>query len=634
LSKNNLILLDRIADWKGDSGVVVSWGDTVVPSGALSLPVKTQEHAISLKAEFLKWAYELGKAEVNGRSLISYLKIFDNLSFWWLTSVAEKSPSPGGPIFQTLKLRTLENIYSDKDCQGLVYLGGCEPLHSVLKSWSLELGHSYKWIPCSSGRPMSSSCGLGRKLARKLPYILQGITWFVKQGFVRWRHVKPVQPSIEKQDQSARLTIVTFFPNIDMKQAEQGIFRSKYWQGFHDYLKAEKLPVDWVWFYFESKDPSFKEAVEFKNELNRKSDGCQRYFLLEEFLGCGGLWKSFGLYLKFYRKACGLNGLQKAFCFPDSKINFFPMMKDDWNHSLFGTGATQNIIWAVMFDSMAQKLPAFPCGLYTWENQTWERALVSAWKRYRPEGRVIGYQHSFIRLMDLRMFSEPEAYKGKGIEEFPLPDVLGINSSTGLKWMCESGYPSRKITRIEALRFFGLSGKYGCFKKPIVSSGRKLLVVTGMLPEEVRFQIQLLKQAGEEGGLGKYDEVWIKPHPALMLDPILNDLKPNFKFTIVTRPLIELMGQADVVCCSNSTGASLEAAWLGVPSIILAAMDSMNLNPLFGLPDQSFVKDCAEMLAALENPRLIEISQDYFFLDGEFRSWKNLLEVAEISELS
>jgi surface carbohydrate biosynthesis protein (TIGR04326 family) len=236
--------------------------------------------------------------------------------------------------------------------------------------------------------------------------------------------------------------------------------------------------------------------------------------------------------------------------------------------------------------------------------------------------------------MDLRMFSEPEAYKGKGIEEFPLPDVLGINSSTGLKWMCESGYPSRKITRIEALRFFGLSGKYGCFKKPIVSSGRKLLVVTGMLPEEVRFQIQLLKQAGEEGGLGKYDEVWIKPHPALMLDPILNDLKPNFKFTIVTRPLIELMGQADVVCCSNSTGASLEAAWLGVPSIILAAMDSMNLNPLFGLPDQSFVKDCAEMLAALENPRLIEISQDYFFLDGEFRSWKNLLEVAEISELS
>ncbi len=481
---------------------------------------------------------------------------------------------------------------------------------------------------------MGSSGNFGRKLIRKLPYILQGIAWFIKQGFVRWRHVRPLQSSIDKPDQPKRLAIVTFFPNIDVKQAEQGVFRSKYWQGFHDYLKTEKLSVDWVWFYFESKNSSFKEAVEFKNELNRKSDGYQKYFLLEEFLGCGGLWRSFALYLRLCGKGRGLNGLKKAFCFSDSKINFFPIMQDDWSHSLFGIGAAQNITWAVMFDSLAQKLPASPYGLYTWENQAWERALVSAWKRYRPESRVIGYQHSFVRLMDLRFFSEPEVYEGKGIEEFPVPDVLGINGSTGLKWMRESGYPSRKITRIEALRYFNLSGKYGCFRKPIVSSGRKLLVVTGILPEEVRFQIQLLKQAGEEGGLGKYDEVWIKPHPVLMLDPILKDLKPNFKFTIVTRPLIELMEQADVVCCANSTGVSLEAAWLGVPLIILAAMDSMNCNPLFGLPGQSFVKDCAEMLVALENPRLIEISQDYFFLDGDFRSWKNLLEVAEISELS
>ena len=614
--------------------MVVSWSDSVVPSGILSLPEKTQEHAVSLKAEFLKWAYKLGKTEVNGRSLISYLKIFDNLSFWWLTSVAERSPVISGAIFQTFKLRTLEKIYSDKGCQGLVYRGDCEPLHSVLKTWSLKLGHSYKWIPCSSGGAMGSSGNFGRKLIRKLPYILQGIAWFIKQGFVRWRHVRPLQSSIDKPDQPKRLAIVTFFPNIDVKQAEQGVFRSKYWQGFHDYLKTEKLSVDWVWFYFESKNSSFKEAVEFKNELNRKSDGYQKYFLLEEFLGCGGLWRSFALYLRLCGKGRGLNGLKKAFCFSDSKINFFPIMQDDWSHSLFGIGAAQNITWAVMFDSLAQKLPASPYGLYTWENQAWERALVSAWKRYRPESRVIGYQHSFVRLMDLRFFSEPEVYEGKGIEEFPVPDVLGINGSTGLKWMRESGYPSRKITRIEALRYFNLSGKYGCFRKPIVSSGRKLLVVTGILPEEVRFQIQLLKQAGEEGGLGKYDEVWIKPHPVLMLDPILKDLKPNFKFTIVTRPLIELMEQADVVCCANSTGVSLEAAWLGVPLIILAAMDSMNCNPLFGLPGQSFVKDCAEMLVALENPRLIEISQDYFFLDGDFRSWKNLLEVAEISELS
>ena len=156
-------------------------------------------------------------------------------------------------------------------------------------------------------------------------------------------------------------------------------------------------------------------------------------------------------------------------------------------------------------------------------------------------------------------------------------------------------------------------------------TGRKLLMVTGILPEEARFQIQLLEQADEQGGLEKYDQVWIKPHPVMTLDPILKDLKPNFKFNIVTRPIIELMEKTDVVYCANSTGASLEVAWLGVPLIILAAMDSMNLNPLYDFPGQSFVKDCAGLLLALENPRSIEMPKDYFFLDEELKSWEKIL---------
>jgi surface carbohydrate biosynthesis protein (TIGR04326 family) len=625
LSKNSLILLDRVADKNEDIGVVVSWGDMVVPSRIISLPVKTEEQAVSLKAEFLSWLHELGQAEVHGQSLVSHLKIFDNLSFWWLTSVAEKSPFLCESIFQTFKLRTLEKIYADKHCQGLIYHGNSEPLHSVLEAWSLDLGHSYKWVSSSTDKSARSNDGFGRKNFRKLPHLIQGIAWFIRKWFSIWRHVKPVHPNAEECDPTPRPTIVTFFPNAHMDQLTKGDFRSKYWEKLHDYIEKEKIPVDWVWFYFGSKDLSYEKSVKLKDKCNQNPNSNQRYFLLEEFLSCGCLWKSFVLFLKLRRKAHSLNHLHKAFCFPDSKINFFSIMEDDWNHSLFGIGAIEEIVWAVMFDAMAQKLPASPWGLYTWENQTWERALVSAWKRHRAKSRVIGYEHSSVRLMDLRLFSDPRTYEGKGIEEFPVPDMLGINSSKGLEWMQESGYPSHKTTRIEALRYFGLSGKYGFFRKPIVPAGRKLLLVAGILPEEARFQIQLLRQAYEQGGLEKYDQVWIKPHPGLTLDPILKDLKPNFKFTIVTRPIIELMEQADVVYCSNSTGASLETAWLGVPLIILAAMDSMNLNPLFGFPDQSFVKDCAELLSALEKPQPIEMPEDYFFLDEDLKSWKEIL---------
>ena len=614
-----------MADKKEGAGVFVSWSDMVVSPGIISLPAKTEERGVDLKGEFLRWLHELGKAEVDGQSLVSHLTIFDNLSFWWLTSVAGKSPFLCESIFQVFKLRTLEKIYTDKYCQGLIYHGNNEPLHSILKAWSRDLGHAYKWVPSSTKSSVRSNDSFGRKIILKLPYLLQGIAWLIKKWFDRWRHVSPVQQGVEESDQTSRPTIVTFFPNVHMDQVSKGNFRSKYWERLHDYLEAKKLPVDWVWFYFESKDLSFKDSVKLKDECNRNSKNNQKYFLLEEFLSCGGLWKSFVLFLKLRRKTHGLHDLRKAFLLPGSKINFFPIMEDDWNHSLFGIGAIEKILWANMFDAMAQKLPASPWGLYTWENQTWERSLVSAWKMRRPDSKIIGYEHSSVRLMDLRLFSDPKTYEGNGIEEFPAPDMLGINSSKGLEWIRESGYPSHKTTRIEALRYFHLTGKYGCFRKPITPTGRKLLMIAGILPEEARFQIQLLEQADEQGGLEQYDQVWIKPHPGLTLDPILKDLKPNFKFNIVTRPIIELMEKTDVVYCANSTGASLEAAWLGVPLIIIAAMDSMNLNPLFGFPGQSFIKDCAGLLSALENPKSVEMPKDYFFLDENLKSWGEIL---------
>jgi surface carbohydrate biosynthesis protein (TIGR04326 family) len=627
LKNNSLTLFDHLIDENEYKGMTVSWADMVVPAEIISLPLKTEEQSISLKMEYLKWLHEFGEIKVRGLSLISHLKIFNNLSFWWLTSVAEKSPFLCKSIFQVFKLRTLEKIYMDGQYQSLVYRGNNESLHTILKSWCLELGHPYKGIPISPDRSKNSPNGFKQKLFNNSPYIFQGIAWLITRWFGRWRHVNRASPSARKPDKTSPPTIVTFFPNVNMDQLNKGNFRSKYWEKLHDYFEGEKLPVDWVWFHFGSKDPSFKETVKLKDECNKKSDGRQRYFLLEEFLSWNGLWKSLIMYLRLHRKTHDLNSLQKEFCFSNSKMNFFPIMKKDWDHSFFGIGAIEKIIWATMFDAMAQTLPASSWGLYTWENQTWERALISAWKRHQPNRRTIGYEHSSVRLMDLRLFSDSRTYEEKEIETLPIPDMLGLNSSTGLKWIKESGYPAHKITRIEALRYFDLSGKHGSLKKPTVPTGRKLLMVTGILQEEARFQIELLKQADEQGGLEKYDQVWIKPHPGLALDSILKDLKPNFKFTLATHSIIELMKQMDVVYCANSTGASLEAAWLGVPLIILTAMDSVNLNPLFGFPDQSFVKDCPELLSALENPKTIEIPKDYFFLDEDLKSWKEILEL-------
>ena len=59
-----------MTDKKEDIGLFVSWSDMVVPEGIISLPVKAEEWAEILKAEFLNWHHELGQTKVDGRSLI------------------------------------------------------------------------------------------------------------------------------------------------------------------------------------------------------------------------------------------------------------------------------------------------------------------------------------------------------------------------------------------------------------------------------------------------------------------------------------------------------------------------------------------------------------------------------------
>ena len=287
MSGNSLILLDRVSNKIEEGSLIVSWSDMIVPPEITSLPQKTEEQAIGLKEEYLKWIYDLGKSVINGQSLVSYLKIFDNLSFWWLTSIAEKSPFLCESTFQIFKLRTLEKFYYDNHCRGLVYRGNNKNLHSTLSTWLKELDHPYKWIPISSNGPITFNGSIYNNLYNlflKLPYVLQGLIWFIKKWFKKWRHVSPDKSSAEKSDRKLRPTIVTFFPEIYVDQLKQGNFRSKYWEKLHDHLETKKISVDWVWFYFESKDISFEDSIQFKNKCNRKSSNNQKYFLLEEFL--------------------------------------------------------------------------------------------------------------------------------------------------------------------------------------------------------------------------------------------------------------------------------------------------------------------------------------------------------------
>ena len=118
LACSKMVLLDDDAQWDGEKNVTAHWSKFNVPPHQESIPRKTEEKALQIKKDYLAWVYDLGQYKVNGQPLTSYLKLFENLSFWWLTVIAAKSPFRSPHIYQLFKLRAVESLYFEKQCNG------------------------------------------------------------------------------------------------------------------------------------------------------------------------------------------------------------------------------------------------------------------------------------------------------------------------------------------------------------------------------------------------------------------------------------------------------------------------------------------------------------------------------------
>ena len=619
-----MILLDGDSQWSDNAKVVAHWARFDPSPKQESIPQKVEQQALFIKKDYLCWVYELGKCQINNETLISHLQIFNNLSFWWMTKVAAKSPflSPG--IYQIFKLRVLEKMYLEKGCNGLIYCGNNQLVHQVLRDWCKELGHPYKRISEKKCQIEPEWTGI-KRLVFNLPYWLQVLLFLVRKWVMNFRHIR--SGNINKKQQSIQdsVTVVTFFPNIDLQKANDGRFYSRYWEKLHQLLDELPFAVNWVWLYSKSGQITYRDSIDIRNKCNQHSPDKYRHFLLEEFFNLKTFIKCVSIYLKLYSKGLQLKGVKKFFKFPASKLNFFPMLQHDWNSSLFGKDAMEGIIYSFLFDSMAKAIPAKPWGLFLFENQPYESALISAWKRHQRETKILAHQHATIRALDFRLLYDPRVFGASEKEKPPMADVLGLNSPDAYRMLRDSKYPIEKIVKIEALRYWSLLGNYGSKKKEKKISGRTLLVLTAQPYHETVFQLNLLHEAACLNGLAGYDKILIKSHNDFPVKAILDTLNPEFKYSLTSKSLDKLWSISDTIYCSNSTTACIEAGYLGLPVIVAGQKDNINLNPLYGFSTVNFVTDIKMLCQELNEPSYLDIPEDYFYLDETFKLWRKLL---------
>ena len=220
-----LVVLEGNSHWNTDSKITVNWDKTTVPPDQISLPTQVDDRVLEIKKEFLAWAYEVSQIQIDGKTVTEHLKIFDGLSFWWMTLMGEKSPYKCPALYSVFKLRALERLYQHNDCRGIIFKGNDSALEQTLSQWCIEMGHPYKYVPSSSKKTFHFSL---KHLFLKLPYLLQACVWLIHKAWTRFRLVSSAR--ITPETEMAEVTLVTFFPNIDRKKTEQGQFTSRYWK--------------------------------------------------------------------------------------------------------------------------------------------------------------------------------------------------------------------------------------------------------------------------------------------------------------------------------------------------------------------------------------------------------------------
>ncbi len=212
---------------------------------------------------------------------------------------------------------------------------------------------------------------------------------------------------------------------------------------------------------------------------------------------------------------------------------------------------------------------------YTYENNSWERMSLMAFRQHSLETRLIAHAHNVVPLASANLFY------GKGEEQTsPRPDVILTTGETPKKILQKYGHYDRTPIKIAcAVRY----GYLNCLKAfPDNRKNKRILVAF----EGVVNIVEIIKTLFLQANTLRDWKIILRFHPVLPYQQIKSKIPyriedyPNLQFS-KAKNLKEDIENASVVLYWGSTVA-LEAIQLGRP-LINIKLGGFNFDPLFEL---------------------------------------------------
>ncbi|TGM56510.1 TIGR04326 family surface carbohydrate biosynthesis protein [Leptospira adleri] len=624
LDKKSVLIWDCLTSPPDFEGETYLWQNYTEdkPNRRYSIPQYVEKNRVRLREKYNSLIYELGEKQIQGKRIVDWLMIRPEFSYWWMTLIVEGNYGKSSFMTPLVKLLAFEEIFAESIFEKIVICSDDVRLKNVVRKFCKDKNITFCEHVSGNSAIFLKRFAL-RNLYSSFSYPVQAIVAFVRYLYLI-RSLRKQRLSRQKIMDTG-ITFFDYFFHLKLEKGDPPVFKSDYWTILVDFLRNAGVKTHWSHIFVpHSLIPNSEKARAVLEKFNLQSSEVHSF--LEGFIDRHAIFNTFFDYCRLLIRSVRIRKFSSSCRTEKLGFDFWILIKADYLNSLRGSIAVQNLFFLNSIERCLEDLPLQKFGFYLQENQAWEMALIHAWKRKRF-GILIGVPHSTVRFWDLRYFRDKRSFKNA----MPMPDLVALNGIQSSRAFLEGGYPEDHIRQVEALRYIHIptNGKVRDLTKKENKKVIRVLILTDYLPSATILQIQTLIQALPV--LKRRYEFILKSHPAY---PVLKAEYPDLNFTVTHDSLSKLLNEVDIAYTSNITSASLDAFSAGLPVISVLDGTTLNMSPVLGFKDVSFVSNGSELATALDSRkfsiRRTDKSKMIFHLDKKLTKWKKLLDSKDV----
>lgn len=609
---------------------IFDWNNYAEQNSVISIPLYLETHSNRLRARLITLLADLGALEINGKSFSEHLEVTSGFSLWWMSLPVEKSLPKSPQLFDCLRLMALEELLETDRANGVEFVGGNKIVADAINAICDKLGIGFIWTCPPRSETVSPNNWIKRTYLC-LPRPVQGLLLIIRYVASKWQLRAAVHQlrGVPYGD----VTVFSYFIHLNKEACSQGVFSSRHWGDVTELLNRSGAGANWFHHYLESPEmPNKATGLSWLSKYNGRSRLQGRHHFIDSYLSVPIVLRVIKRFVWLNIVAWRMRTIPHAFVASEMPLWLWPILQFDIMDSINGRTAAQNLIWYELFDTAIGTLPKQRLGLYLYENQGWERAMIYAWKKH-GHGELIAVAHSTIRYWDLRYFEDCRIFCQSQRLATPLPDKLAVNGAEAFRAMTDVDYPLNRLATVEAQRYLQLANIV--IPKPHQESSqtqeapsslqvkKRLLVLGDLMKRSTHDMMNVLQSCSEK--LDQQFAITVKAHPGC---PISESDYPQLRYQSTQVPLFEISKKYDVVFAANATSASLDALLGGVKVVVHLAPGEINLSPVRAMKGVVFVSTPEELLKALceaggASPQ--ECTLDYFWLDPLLPRWRALI---------